>query len=428
MYSYSFVGNPEWSDRFAKGDEIQAYLEKVSADYNVTKSIRFNETVEECHYKNGCWYLTTSKNETLTADFVIAATGILHHPAFPDIEGKDNFQGEMFHSAQWDHSVDYQSKKIGIIGTGSTATQIISTLSKAADRLTVFQRTAQWICPLMDRPYTEIDKARLRGKPWKTTALHRWYSFMLRNLISNAVIGKPVQRALLTWVVKLYLRLKVKCPELRDKLTPDYQIGCKRLIFSDEFFDAIQSDNVILETGGIECITSRGVRTREGVEHALDVLIFATGFHPFDFMRPMKLTGRDGLSIDEAWSKKVQAYRSVCLPGFPNFFLMLGPNSPIGNYSVIAISEAQADYILKLIDHWRRGELKVVEATEEAKQRFNRYLKMGMHKTAWVGNCQSWYMDAEGDLALWPYTWNQWLRELQTPDLQDFLPETINKT
>jgi cation diffusion facilitator CzcD-associated flavoprotein CzcO len=157
-----------------------------------------------------------------------------------------------------------------------------------------------------------------------------------------------------------------------------------------------------------------------GEEHELDVLILATGFKPFNFMRPMDLTGRDGLSIDEAWSKKIQAYRSLCIPGFPNFFLMLGPNAPIGNYSVIAMSEVQTQYLLKLIDHWRQGTLETVEATEEAKVRYNEHIKAGMGKTVWVGGCQSWYLDADGDPALWPYSWDQWVKELEEPDLDDF--------
>jgi len=198
-------------------------------------------------------------------------------------------------------------------------------------------------------------------------------------------------------------------------------VGCKRLVISSTFYEAIQRENVLLETTAIERISERGVVTRDGAEHELDVLILATGFHPFNFMRPMNLTGRDDLSIDDAWARKVQAYRSMCLPGFPNFFLMLGPNTPIGNYSVIAMSEVQSRYVLKLIEHWRWGRLEAVEATQEAKVRYNDYLRSGMGKTVWVGGCQSWYLDADGDPAMWPYSWEQWVKELEEPELDDFL-------
>jgi cation diffusion facilitator CzcD-associated flavoprotein CzcO len=197
-------------------------------------------------------------------------------------------------------------------------------------------------------------------------------------------------------------------------------VGCKRLIFSSTFYEAMQRENVYLETNAIERVTEGGIVTKDGTEHQLDVLILATGFNPFNFMRPMNLTGRDGLSIDDAWSKKVQAYRSVCIPGFPNFFLMLGPNTPIGNYSVIAMSEVQSQYVLKLIDHWRHERLQTVEATEDAKVRFNSYVKAGMGKTVWVGGCQSWYLDPDGDPAMWPYSWEQWVKELEEPELEDF--------
>ncbi|HDY83101.1 MAG: NAD(P)/FAD-dependent oxidoreductase [Gammaproteobacteria bacterium] len=420
MYTYSFKGNPEWRHRFAHGDEIQSYFEKVSSEYGVTDQVRFNESLDECHYRDGKWHLTTSKGNDLVVDFVVAATGILHHPAYPDIQGLDSYQGDMFHTARWNHDVNLEGKRVGIIGTGSTATQIICEISKTAGHLTVFQRTPQWIFNLADKDYSEADKARLRGNQGRMAKLANRYAFIMRNSFTAAVTGGKVSHALISWLANRNLRKNVRDPELRAKLTPDYKVGCKRLVMSSTFFDAIQRDNVSLETTGIERISEQGVVTSDGTEHELDVLILATGFHPFNFMRPMNLTGRGGVSIDETWSRKVQAYRSLCLPGYPNFFLMLGPNSPIGNYSVISMSEVQTQYVLKLIDQWRQGNLETVEATEEAKTRFNAYLKAGMGKTVWVGGCQSWYLDADGDPAMWPYSWEQWVKELEEPDLDDF--------
>jgi len=404
MYTYSFKGNPEWRHRFAHGDEIQSYFEKVSSEYGVTDQVRFNESLDECHYRDGKWHLTTSKGNDLVVDFVVAATGILHHPAYPDIQGLDSYQGDMFHTARWNHDVNLEGKRVGIIGTGSTATQIICEI----------------LFNLADKDYSEADKARLRGNQGRMAKLANRYAFIMRNSFTAAVTGGKVSHALISWLANRNLRKNVRDPELRAKLTPDYKVGCKRLVMSSTFFDAIQRDNVSLETTGIERISEQGVVTSDGTEHELDVLILATGFHPFNFMRPMNLTGRGGVSIDETWSRKVQAYRSLCLPGYPNFFLMLGPNSPIGNYSVISMSEVQTQYVLKLIDQWRQGNLETVEATEEAKTRFNAYLKAGMGKTVWVGGCQSWYLDADGDPAMWPYSWEQWVKELEEPDLDDF--------
>lgn len=420
MYTYSFRGNPEWKHRFARGDEIQQYFQQVADEQGVTGQVRFGEPLEACHYRDGKWHLTTGKGAQLVVDFVVSATGILHHPAYPDIEGLDQFQGQMWHTARWNHDVDLAGKRVGIIGTGSTAAQVIGEISKTAGELTVFQRTPQWIVSVPDKDYSEQDKANLRGKQGKMAALSERYAFTMRNTFTKGVSGGKLQHAFLSWAAKRNLRKSVRDPELRAKLTPDYAVGCKRLIINSTFYDAMQRDNVSLETIGIAKISKKGVVTTDGIEHELDVLILATGFSPFNFMRPMDLKGRDGLDIEEAWSSKIQAYRSVCLPGFPNFFLMLGPHSPIGNYSVIAMSEVQSAYILKLIDHWKQGVLETVEATEEAKARFNNYLREGMGNTAWVGGCQSWYLDGDGDPALWPYTWTQWVKELQEPELDDF--------
>ena len=420
MYTYSFRGNPEWKHRFAHGEEIQGYFEQVAKEYGVSEQVRFNEALEESHYLDGKWHLTTSKGNQLVVDFVVAATGILHHPAYPDIQGLDSYSGEMFHTARWNHDVSLEGKRVGIIGTGSTASQVISEISKTTGKLTVFQRTPQWIFSAPDKQYTEADKERLRGNQGLMSRLSARYAFMMRNTFTAAVTGNKLAHAVISWMTKRNLRKSVRDPELRAKLTPDYKVGCKRLIISSTFYDAIQRDNVHLETTAIERVSAQGVVTADGVEHELDVLILATGFKPFNFMRPMDLTGREGLSIDEAWADKVQAYRSLCLPGFPNFFLMLGPNAPIGNYSVIAMSEVQSNYLLKLIDHWREGRLETIEATEEAKRSYNEYLKAGIGKTVWVGGCQSWYLDTDGDPALWPYSWDQWVKELEEPDLADF--------
>lgn len=424
MYTYSFSPNPNWSHRFAPGTEIQAYFESVAEKYAVNERVRFNESVSSCHYRDGKWYLETSKGEKLEADFVIAATGILHHPAFPDIEGIKDFKGDMFHTAQWDHSVDLAGKRVGIIGTGSTAAQVIPELAKSVSKLTVFQRTAQWIVPQPNPAYSEETKQELRtNKRFLERVRYRHFRFF-EEAFSKAVVGKKIPHMFMSFMAKWNLRRNVRDPELRAKLTPNYKVGCKRLIFSSLFYPAMQHDNVQLETNGIERIETGGVRTKDGQLHELDVLVLSTGFHPFNFMRPMDLRGKNGLAIDEAWSKKVQAYRSVCLPEFPNFFLMLGPNTPIGNYSVIEMSEVQGRYVMQLLQAWREGQMDTVEATHAAKDRFNAYLRDGMSKTVWVGGCQSWYLDADGDPAMWPYTWEQWTREMAKPVMSDFVDET----
>lgn len=420
MYTYSFRGNPDWSNRLAYGAEIQQYLEDVAGEYGVTEQVHFNEAVENCNYRDGKWTIHTSQDKDYVVDFVICATGILHHPAYPDIPGLDSFKGAMFHTARWDTDVETKGKRVGIIGTGSTAAQVIPKVAEDAAKLTVFQRTAQWVLPLPNREYSEQSKRGLRKHAWRGALLRKWFAWLFANTLTEATSGSKFHHAVLSYIVKRNLKKQVADPELRASLTPDYQVGCKRLVMSTSFLPALCRDNVEVEQTSIECITETGVRMKDGSEHELDVLVLSTGFHPFSFMRPMDLTGRDGLSIDQAWANKVQAYRGANIPGFPNFFLMLGPNSPIGNFSVIHMSEVYANYVLKLIGHWQVGNLPVVEATEQAKDEYNAYLKAGLAKTVWTSGCQSWYLDADGDPATWPYSWKRWEQEMEEPILAHF--------
>lgn len=426
MYTYSFEPNPEWSKRFADGAEIQAYFERVGRKYGVSNSIQFNEAVTACDYAQGKWTVQTSKDNTYVVDFVVNCTGILHHPAKPDIKGLENFKGAVFHTAEWDHSVDYQGKRVGIIGTGSTAAQIIPEVAKTAETMHVFQRTPQWVLPLPNKNFTESKKSKWRKNPNRIRRLASWYEWCFQNLLTKAVTGAPVQNFLFSHLCKSYLRFTVKDPDLRRRLTPNYKVGCKRIIVSSTILPAMQRDNVVLVDNGIEEITETGIKTKDGQVHELDVLVLSTGFDPTAYMRPMAMHGRSGESIDTAWGENIRTYRSISLPDFPNNFLMLGPNTPIGNYSVIAMSEVQTAYIIKLMQRWQKNEFDAIEPRLDAVQRFADYIKTGMSKTVWVGGCRSWYLDGDGDPILWPYTWQQWLDEMEEPAMQDFNCESFS--
>lgn len=419
MYTYSFELNPNWSHIYAHGDEIQAYFEAVARKYGVTNSISFNEEAVQCDYNNGVWTVTTCQQRVLEADFIFNSTGILHRPAMPDIAGLNDFKGEMFHTARWNHKVNLRGKRVGVIGTGSTAAQCIPEVAKVAGHLSVFQRTPQWILPLGNREISEKRKQRYRNNPVRLHLRRRFNHWFMRQF-TRAVTGEKLQNSLLTAACKLNLHFSIKDPILREKLRPDYRVGCKRVIVNNTFYPAIQRDNVELVTEGIAEITPNGVRTQDGRLQELDALILSTGFNPMAFMRPVVVKGRDGLDINEAWEKKIKTYRSVCLPGFPNNFLMLGPNTPIGNYSVIAMSEVQCAYLIKLIKRWQQREFDAIEPKAEAVERFGQYMREGLKKTVWVGGCQSWYMDDDGDPILWPYTWEQWEKEMAEPDMNDF--------
>lgn len=423
-YTYSFAQNPDWSGMFAPGDEIQRYFDRVFREQKVDEVTRFDSEVTSAVYNDGVWTVETSQNETLTADLLFAATGMLHKPVTPDFEGKDSFAGASMHSAEWDDSVDLSGKRIGVIGTGSSAAQIIPELINRGDtEVTVFQRTPQWIVKLENKLYSDKQKAKFRADPAKVERAKKLALWVFEQgttaLTSNKTFDK-IMHKLMAWNAKRYINAEIKDPELRAKLTPDYKFGCKRVVMNATFYPAIQKSNAHLVTDAIDKVESNGIRTKDGKLHELDVIVYATGFDPLAYMRPMNFQGRDGVSINDRWSKKVQAYRSILVPQFPNFFLMLGPNSPIGNYSVITMSEIQAEYALKLVDQWREGKIETIEAKDEALQDWNAMLKSKMSNTVWSSGCTSWYLDADGDPLTWPDTWKNWVAVMREPDMTHF--------
>lgn len=428
MYTYSFEPNPNWSNMFARGDEIQRYFEHVADKYKVYPNIRFNEAVTDARYKNNQWHVKTSQEKTYTADFIVCATGILHHPAYPEIKGLNDFKGTMFHTAEWNHDVRIDSNtRVGVIGTGSTAAQAIPELIDTGAEVSVFQRTPQWLLPLRDFNFSDRAKNLFNKHPLLVRSYRKFAKLFMEHFFTKAVTGQPIQKALLSFFCKLNLRLSIKDKALREKLRPSYQVGCKRVIVNTTFYKGIQKQNAHLITEGIDHITEKGIVTKDGQHHDLDVLVLSTGFHPFNFMRPMNLIGREEKHIDEAWANKITAYRSLMLPDYPNFFLMLGPYTPIGNFSVIAMSEVQGDYVVKMINKWRQHEFDEFEAKPEAIASFNAYVKAGMKKTTWTGGCQSWYLDNDGDPILWPYTWQRWVDEMREPIMSDFIIRFADK-
>lgn len=319
MYTYSFAPNPEWSHRFAPGSEIQGYFEDVARRYGIQDKVRYNEAVTKCHYLNGQWELETSQGHSLTADFVISATGILHHPAYPDIPGLEDFSGDCFHTARWDHSVDLKGKRIGIIGTGSTAAQVIPELQKTAGQLTVFQRTPQWIAPQPNPEYSEEAKEEFRTNQRFLEKVRQRQFQAFEQIFSKAVIGKKIPHLVMSLTAKWNLRRNVRDPQLRARLTPDYKVGCKRLIFSSLFYPAIQQENVHLETSGIECIEPGGVRTKDANSTNWTFWCCPRAFIPSTSCGPWTCAARTGsLSTRPGARKYRPTARSAC-PSSPTF-------------------------------------------------------------------------------------------------------------
>ena len=416
LYSYSFALWPEWSHRFSPGEEIEAYFERVAEEYGVVPRIRFRDEVTRCEFADGRWRLTTAAGHRDEVDVVIAATGVLHHPKYPDVEGLGTFEGSMFHSARWDHSARLDGARVGVVGTGSTAVQITSGVVDRVEKLSLFQRTAQWIMPQENPPYTaeergefRTDARALRDARQQTKDMFDHFGHAVVDADSDAL--KFIERLCLQ-----NLEDSVPDPELRERLRPPYRAACKRLVISPDFYDAIQRPNAELVTEGIDRIEPTGVRTKDGRLHELDVLVLATGFKVDAFMRPMEVLGRGGVALEEAWDPRPAAYLSISIPDFPNFYMLNGPNGPVGNYSLIEVAELQLAYILQLVELVRSGECRQVSATHDALADFERARDDASRNTVWVTGCRSWYLDDRGLPMVWPWTFAHFREVMKAPD------------
>ncbi len=345
---------------------------------------------------------------------------ILHHPVYPDIAGREDFAGSAFHSSRWDHKVPLSGKRVGVIGTGSTAVQILPAIVEDVSNVSLFQRTAQWILPQPNLPIAEEERSRYRAEPQLMQAQYDGIAQVINNVFGAALIGENAE---------FYDQIAQRCrdnlasvrdADLRARLTPNYKAGCKRLIVSDLFYPAIQRDNATLVTTAIERIEATGIRTADGVLHELDILVFATGFDPHQLFRPMQVIGRDGRSLDEVWTDGNAAYRGISVPGFPNFFMVGGPNSPIGNFSFIMTAERQLDYMLQLVGKLQSGEAREISVRHKPTVTYNASLKERMASSIWASGCQSWYIDKNGNVASYPWSYETFERDMRAPAFEDF--------
>lgn len=418
FYQFTFAPNPDWTHRMSPGEEIWAYFEKVAADTGVSERIRFATTVTEARWTGTAWAVTASDGTCEEYDFVVSATGILHHPAYPDIAGLESFTGPAFHSARWDHSLDLSDKRVAMIGTGSTGVQILSDLAPRVEKFLMFQRTPHWVVPLSNPEFSALTRRLHR----RFEAYDRFSYHVSRKIIeslSPALLHPGRTRAALTWYIRRQLR-RIADPDLRARLTPDSEPMCRRLIVSPNYFDAVQRDNVELVTTGIDHVEPTGIVTTDGVLHACDVLVLATGFDAHAYLRPINLVGPDGYTLDEAWAAGPKAYQTVAVPGFPNFFLLMGPNSPVGNYSLTAIAETQANYVLEWVGRWQRGEISSAMPTHEATEAFYAEVHQAMPDTVWATGCQSWYLGTNGEPELFPWAPERHRELLGTVQDDDF--------
>lgn len=421
LYCYSFEPNPNWSYACSPGEEILEYFQSVAKKYELLEKVRFGSEVSRLQYETGQWHLETKMGHKDKVDFVISATGVLHHPSYPDIAGLNSFEGTLIHSARWDRNIALEGKRVGIIGTGSSAIQIVGALAGKVSQLTQFQRTPQWIMPRSNPAYSDQEKQHFRDNPEAMGAIRQEQSKLAEGGFSAAVVGdNPAALHEIERLTLENLEDNVKDPILREKLRPTYTAACKRLVISSNYYDAIQQPNTALVTETIESIEPAGVRTVDGQLHELDVLVLATGFKVDQFMRPIEVIGRNGISLEEAWTERPTAYLSVSVPEFPNLALLNGPNGPVGNFSLIDVADIQLDYFIQMVRWVSEGQCTVFSAKADAAERNEAERVEATRKTVWVSGCNSWYLDDRGIPAVWPWSMGRFRSTMSKPNKDDF--------
>lgn len=417
-YSYSFFHNDSWSQKFAPGDEILDYFKDAAEKYSLHSHIRLNTELVAANFDGLFWQVRSNRGETWRFDFLISATGILHQPKTPQITGAESFKGLAFHSSQWPEGLDLTDKCVGIIGTGSTGVQMAPEIARQAKKLLLFQRTPQWIMPVGNKHYGPWFTRLRRWLPGLSHYLYRYHQKTFESF-TRLVLEDGWQRALVHKLTRRALD-SVGDAQLRQQLTPDYEPACKRVVMSNQFYRTVQKDNVELVVSGIDRFYEQGIVTADQQSHKLDVLVYATGFDAHAFMRPMSVTNENGLTINEAWQHGISAYRTVAVPEFGNFFMLLGPNSPVGNFSVISAAESQAQYILRCIQYKLACGAKAISPKATATLQFNQEIQQAMQDTIWVTGCQSWYLDEQGRSITWPWGPDRFRQELKRPKFEDF--------
>ena len=414
LYSFSYELNPDWSRLFAPQPEIWEYLRGCAAKYGIGSHIRYDSKIEGMEWDDAArrWTVRTAGGERYLAHAVVSGAGALHIPSYPDISGMDRFGGESFHSSDWNHLCDLSGKRVAVIGTGASAIQFIPAIAEKAARVTVFQRTPPWIHPRPDVAIPASVRRVLRRVPGAARGLRDVIYWALETRALGFAVN-PRLMAPMELLARKNLERQVADPALRALLTPDYTIGCKRILLSSDYYPALQRQNVDLVTDTIKEITPSGVCTADGSLHEADVLIYATGFRVVDSATELNVTGRDGIKLADAWQDGVEAHRGITVAGFPNFFLLLGPNTGLGHTSVVFMIETQVQHVISCLRLMAKQKAATIQVRAPALRKYNDELQRRLRRAVWsAGGCRSWYLDEAGiNRTIWPgFTFEYWAR------------------
>lgn len=426
LYSYSFEPHPGWSRMYAGHEEIQAYLLRCTEKYGLRPHLHLDTTVVEARFDEDQqhWQVLTQEGQCWRARVLVSALGGLSRPSVPTLPGIDHFQGPAFHSARWRHDIDWQGKRVAVVGTGASAIQIIPQLQRMAGQVHVLQRTPAWVLPKDDHPITARQQAWLRHVPG-LQKLWRHLIYWRQELLAIGFVWHPKLMARGEKLATRYLYKHVRDPALRDKLLPRYTLGCKRILLSNDYYKALTQPNVhVHDSRELQRVTDRGLLMGEQ-EVPVDVIVYGTGFQAAQGPSPLRIIGRGGLNLDTVWARDgMNAYNGMQVNGFPNLFLLLGPNTALGHNSVVFMIETQVQLVLQALKALRRKDAGTIEVRPEAQARYRAMIDHRTLRTVWKSGCESWYLDAQGrNVTLWPgFTISYWWR-LRRLRAQDFLWE-----
>ncbi len=402
LYSFSFAANPRWSNTFSYQPEIWRYLQDVASKYDLRPLIKFNHDVTDIAFDSSANLWTITTNQSLyVARSVILATGGFAEPRLPEIAGIDTFEGPIMHTARWQTSLDLVGKRVAVIGTGASAIQTVPQIASIVGHLDVFQRTPSWVLPHQGHPVLERTKRLFAALPL-AQKLNRAYGYWKRELLLLGFVKDPARMTRAETIAREHLERQVNDAELRAKLTPSYRLGCKRVLLSNDYYPALVRENVDLITQSIECVEPRGVRTSDGRLHECDVIIAATGFFVTDNPMGEKVHSTSGAPLSDAWRGNMAHYKGTMFPGFPNLFMLSGPNTSLGHSSIIFMLESQLNYVLSAIQRALSSN-SLLEPTSEAAQRWTSSLQEKLPGTVWGTGCSSWYLNESGrNTTIWP--------------------------
>jgi cation diffusion facilitator CzcD-associated flavoprotein CzcO len=413
LYSLSFAPRADWSRQYASQPEIQRYLEDCIDHFGLRPHLRLRVCLKQAAFDSaaGLWRMQTDPGSDLTARLLVLATGALHRPAFPALRGIESFRGAMFHSARWDHAVQMRGRRVAVIGTGASAAQLVPHVAREAAHLALFQRTPAWVLPKPDRTLGPRRRWAMRHIPLLRRAVRAWL-YWSHEVRAVGFVWFPGLMAGPERQARSHAKRQLADDELRARLTPSDRIGCKRILLSDDFYPSLNRPNVQLVDAPIIHVLPDGLVTADGIEHRVDILVFATGFQATDPLDPIEVVGRNGVTLSAAWRNGAHAHLGLAVAGFPNLFLLGGPNTGLGHNSVLFMLESQIDHVLRCLRLLRRRKALSIEVRQDVQAAFARRLDRWMRRTVWLSGCRSWYLDRNGrNTTLWPgFTVGYWAR------------------